>query len=155
MARSDNRPLQDSPTTTRIAAANNNRLGAVYSSLSSFWTARHDANRSDTYTVILFESSAHTVLRNDQTSSPDELLGMMLQERPRGGTSFDCALEVAETELEAHWSDDRYMYTDSEVSFAHMNNPFRQPIVIFLSDGECHFQEQVMRSLCRKALTLG
>ena len=107
MSDTDNRPLQDSPTTSRIAAVNDNRLGAVYSSLFSFWTARHDSNRADTYTVILFDYHANTVVRNDRASTPDDLLAMVLQQRPSGGTSFDQACMAAQVELEASWDINR------------------------------------------------
>jgi hypothetical protein len=39
----DRQPLADAPATDRIRRRANNRLGAVYSALYSFWTARHTA----------------------------------------------------------------------------------------------------------------
>ncbi|KAI0089045.1 hypothetical protein BDY19DRAFT_122025 [Irpex rosettiformis] len=137
MANRDNRPLRDNPTTLRIVASHDDRLGAVYSSLFSFWTARRSANWADAYTLILFNSRPSTVFRGDLTSTPDELLGIVLQEQAYGWTSFDRALNAAEIEMEDQWVNDR------------------QPVVIFLSDGECDFNEAGIRSLCRKSLTLG
>lgn len=43
MASTDNQPLSDAPVTTRIRAHAPNRLGAVYSALHCFWSARHAA----------------------------------------------------------------------------------------------------------------
>ncbi|TFY78519.1 hypothetical protein EWM64_g5492, partial [Hericium alpestre] len=40
---SDRRPLPNAPATDRIACASNNRLGAVFSALYGFWSARHAA----------------------------------------------------------------------------------------------------------------
>jgi hypothetical protein len=35
------------------------------------------------------------------------------------------------------------------------NNPSRTPVMIFLSDGECHIADQTMQDLCRSAVRLG
>lgn len=43
MACADRQPLSDAPVTARIRAHAPNRLGAVYSALYSFWSARHAA----------------------------------------------------------------------------------------------------------------
>ena len=39
----DCQPLAEGPAATRIQAVANNRLGAVYSALYNFWSARHAA----------------------------------------------------------------------------------------------------------------
>ena len=41
MASTDRQPLSDVPVTERIKERASNRLGAVYSALYSFWSARH------------------------------------------------------------------------------------------------------------------
>jgi hypothetical protein len=43
MASADRQPLSDAPVTARIQAHAPNRLGAVYSALYCFWSARHAA----------------------------------------------------------------------------------------------------------------
>ena len=43
MACADHKPLSDTPVTTRIQGHAPNRLGAVYSALYCFWSARHAA----------------------------------------------------------------------------------------------------------------
>ena len=43
MASDDRKPLADGPAAERIRDRSNNRLGAVYSALYSFWSARHAA----------------------------------------------------------------------------------------------------------------
>ncbi len=43
MCSTDRLPLADGPAAERIRERANNRLGAVYSALYSFWTARHVA----------------------------------------------------------------------------------------------------------------
>jgi len=112
----------------------NNRLGAVYSALYSFWTARHASITAgqqsgsrrgfdsvystvyntlwstsstvatadqqagggwrDAYSIILFNESSKTVLTDDVTSTPDQLLDALLSERATGGTNFATALNA-------------------------------------------------------------
>jgi hypothetical protein len=43
MSSDDRKPLADGPAAERIRERSNNRLGAVYSALYSFWSARHAA----------------------------------------------------------------------------------------------------------------
>ena len=85
MKKKDKRPLGNTPATARIASVADNRLGAAYSALYSFWTARSAATnhssarvRRDAYSIVLFDRSPHEVLCNDFTSSPDELLDACL-----------------------------------------------------------------------------
>ena len=119
MAGSDLRPLQNTPSTATISRYNNNRLGAVFSSLHSFWTSRQAAAnavgqnavivRRDAYSVILFESTATTYISNDFTSSPDELLNNIVSLRAGRGTNFTAALAAAQSVMVQHWSNERYV----------------------------------------------
>src|SRR5487761_1840560 len=116
MCSTDRQPLADGPAAARIRQRADNRLGAVYSALYSFWTARHAAitagqqlgarrgldtvysalynlwgagpaagsagqypgsGRRDAYSVVLFSDSTRTVLTNDFTSDPDQLLEIL------------------------------------------------------------------------------
>ncbi|EIW81351.1 hypothetical protein CONPUDRAFT_82336 [Coniophora puteana RWD-64-598 SS2] len=146
MGSTDRTPLRDTPTSAQISRNSNNRLGAVLSAVYSFWAARHAAitagghqanMRRDSYSVILFESDISTALVNDFGSSPEQLLNMLLPYRARGGTNFTGAIRQAQAIMEGHWSTER------------------TPVVVFLSDGECHIEDTVTQDLCRSAIRLG
>lgn len=148
MCSTDRLPLADGPAAERIRERANNRLGAVYSALYSFWTARHatvtaeqqlgtrrgiDAvysalynlwsagpataaaaqppgpGRRDAYSVVLFSDSTKTVLTNDFTSNPNQLLDIVLGEQAGGGTSFTAALRAAQSVMLQHWSTERFV----------------------------------------------
>jgi hypothetical protein len=117
MCTDDRGPLTDAPMTNRIRQTANNRLGAVYSALHGFWSARHAAvtvgrqssvgTRRDAYSVILFESTTRSILSNDFTSTPDQLLDAMLTYRAGGGTNFSEALREGRAVMEQNWSTER------------------------------------------------
>jgi len=118
MSSTDRCPLPDAPMTNQIRQYANNRLGAVYSSLYSFWSARHVATtvgqqnigaRRDAYSVILFNGEATQVLTNDFTSSPDQLLGVVLRTRAGGGTNFAAALRTGQAVMEQKWNTERFV----------------------------------------------
>ncbi|KAI9444050.1 hypothetical protein H4582DRAFT_1918931, partial [Lactarius indigo] len=174
----DRQPLADGPAAERIQGRSNNRLGAVYSALYSFWSARHAAvaagqrtldtqrgldsgvyaalysfwsarnvgatgvqeaavTRRDAYSVILFNESTTNAVINDFTSSPDQLLDIMLSHNAYGGTNFGTALRAAQATMVQHWSTER------------------TPIMIFLSDGQSAVSDAAVQDLCRSALRLG
>ncbi|KAH9026661.1 hypothetical protein EDB84DRAFT_1589144 [Lactarius hengduanensis] len=143
MASDDRLPLADAPATDRIVQQAGNRLGAVYSALYSFWSARHVAAtsgqettgaRRDAYSVIMFNSSTENVVVNDLTSSPDELLDIVLNTRASGSTNFATALRAGQAVMVDNWSTER------------------TPIMIFLSDGECSVPDTAIQDLCRSAI---
>lgn len=116
MRSKDHQPLADAPAADLIREHANNRLGAVYSALYSFWSARHTAvttgqqgarARHDAYSVVLFSNRTTNILVNDFTSTPDQLLGIVLEEQPSLGTNFSEALEAARAIMEQHWSTER------------------------------------------------
>jgi hypothetical protein len=119
MSSPDRGPLANAPMTNRIRQTANNRLGAVYSALHGFWSARHAAvtagpgrqsgaaARRDAYSVILFESTTRSILINDFTSTPDQLLDAMLAYQTGGGTNFSEALRAGGTVMEQNWSTER------------------------------------------------
>jgi len=143
----DRGPLADAPMTNRIRQIANNRLGAVYSALHGFWSARHAAvtvgNRSgvgarrDAYSVILFNSTTTSILTNDFTSTPDQLLNAMLAYGAGGGTNFSAALRVGGAVMEQNWSTER------------------TPVMIFLSDGQCPVPDTAIQDVCLSAVRLG
>jgi hypothetical protein len=116
MGRGDRRPLPDAPASDRIRKNADNRLGAVYSALYSFWSARHAAvtlgqeaigARRDAYSIILFESTTQNAVVNDFTSTPDQLLDIVLNEKARGGTNFTEALQAGRAIMISNWSTER------------------------------------------------
>jgi hypothetical protein len=122
MSSDDRRPLADAPMTDRIRQSANNRLGAVYSALYSFWHARHAATavgrqtigaRRDAYSIILFSHATINVLSNDFTSSPDQLLNFVLACQTDRGTNFTAALGAGQAVMEQHWSTERLVTRSS------------------------------------------
>ena len=116
MSSDDRRPLPDAPMTIQIQQVADNRLGAVYSALYSFWLARHAATtgsgqaacaRRDAYSVILFDAATTEVLTNDFTSSPDELLDAVLRYQAGGNTKFTAAFRTGQTVMEQYWDTER------------------------------------------------
>ena len=116
MSYNDRRPLADAPMTAQIRRVADNRLGAVYSAVYSFWTARHAAttgsrqtvgSRRDAYSVILFNAATTGVVTNDFTTSPDDLLHTVLRHQAGGGTNFTAALRTGQTVMEQNWSTER------------------------------------------------
>lgn len=117
MATPDRLPLPDAPATDRIKKKANNRLGAVYSALYSFWSARHAAvtsaqerteARRDAYSVIMFNSTTKNAVVNDFTSSPDELLDIVLSTQAQGGTSFTAALRAGQAVMVENWNTEMF-----------------------------------------------
>jgi len=147
MSSSDRRPLPGTPATSLIAGRSNNRLGAVYSSLHGFWVSRQAAlnatgsrtvvARRDAYSVILFDHHVTTCIQNDFSSSPDQLLNLVLPHETRGGTNYTSALTTTQDVMQHNWSTER------------------APVVIFLSDGECSVADETVRTFCRAAIALG
>ncbi|KZT36298.1 hypothetical protein SISSUDRAFT_1007685 [Sistotremastrum suecicum HHB10207 ss-3] len=144
----DRLPLGGTPATQRIARMSNNRLGAVYSALYSFWTTRHVAHqnsanlggggiRRDAYSLVLFDHQAQVIRENDFASTPDELLDYVLPLQYQGGTNFDTALSTALDVMERHWSSER------------------TPVLIFLSDGECSVSDDTINNITRRSIALG
>lgn len=169
MSGNDRLPLDDAPATDRIRRVANNRLGAVYSALYSFWSARaavssgRETNgaRRDAYSVIMFNQATENVVFDDFTSSPDELLGVVLNTRAKGGTDFAAALQAGRAVMVDNWSTERFATLSSNafslavivtLSFPAIH---RTPIMIFLSDGECSVPDTAIQGLCRSAIQHG
>ena len=115
MSHTDKRPLDGTPITAKLRQNHNNRVGAVYSSLYSFWQARHAAlnagtARRDSYSIILFDHELHNAINNDFASTPDALINLLLPYGARGGTNFNKALQAAQQCMETHWSTERYVF---------------------------------------------
>lgn len=112
MSGGDRQPLVNTPVTAKLRARHNNRVGAVYSSLYTFWQARHAslngaANRRDAYSVILFDHGLYMAVNNDFASTPDALLDMVMPYGAGGGTNFDMALKETQRCMQNHWSTER------------------------------------------------
>lgn len=145
MSHHDRRPLANTPVYRDIRRVADNRLGSVYSSLFGFWTARDaavrasgaNAQRRDSYSIALFHHQPETCLENDFTRTPRQLLDVILRWDAGGGTNFNGALNAGQALMEKHWRTDQ------------------QPVVVFLSDGENGFSDNIMFNMCRRALALG
>ena len=119
MGRKDRQPLPNSTGFDRIVRTANNRLGAVFSALYSFWIARQAAvnrdspaggGRRDAYSLIFFSHDPSTSsIQNDFTSSPDELLNAALEFDVDRGTDFTRALKRAQDVMTLYWSTERYV----------------------------------------------
>ena len=98
-----------------IAQYANNRLGAAYSALYGFWSARHArvGARRDAYSVILFNSASTPILINDLTSTPDQLLDVVLGHQAGGGRNFSEALRAGRAVMEQNWSTERLVLIKS------------------------------------------
>ena len=116
MSCDDHRPLAGAPI--QIQQVANNRLGAAYSALYSFWSARHTPStanpqgvgaRRDAYSVILFDHTTLQVVINDFTSSPEQLLGVVLPYPDGGGTNFSAALRTGQDVMEQNWNTERFV----------------------------------------------
>jgi hypothetical protein len=116
MFQRDRWPLPNSAGIDRIVRTANNRLGAVFSALYSFWIARQAAvdrnstmggGRRDAYSLIFFNHEPSTSIENDFASSPGELLTTALRFRAEGGTDFSSALARAQNVMTSHWSTER------------------------------------------------
>jgi hypothetical protein len=122
MSIADRQPLANAPASDRIRQHADNRLGAVYSALYSFWSARHavltagqqavDARR-DAYSIIFFDSSTHNLLVNDLEKNPDQLLDTVLGVQTSYGTNFTAALRASQSVMKQHWSMERFVTKSS------------------------------------------
>ncbi|KAI9443812.1 hypothetical protein H4582DRAFT_1039790 [Lactarius indigo] len=148
MSNHDRQPQSDAPATYRIRKKANNRLGAVYSALYSFWSARHAAvtgtsrqqatgARRDAYSIILFDDTAKNAVVNDFTSTPDQLLDSILDKTTGSGTNFAAAIEASKAIMIDNWSTER------------------TPVMVFLSDGESSISDKAIVDLCRSAIQHG
>jgi hypothetical protein len=116
MSLQDRQPSPGIPSTALIAQRANNRLGAVYSALHSFWIARQAAfnssggtgARHDAYSVLLHHHLAErTSIINDFLRTPDELLQELLPHCATGNNDFEASLMLAQRLMEDHWSPER------------------------------------------------
>jgi hypothetical protein len=158
MGLNDRRPLPNTPITARIAQRHNNRLGAVFSALHGFWSARQPANsaaghRRDAYTVILFDENVTASTTHDTASSPDQLLAKMLPHVPQWRTNFQSCLDSARDRMRKNWHNQRYVKHRTAIHRSYQVT--RTPVVVLLSDGEADVPDASLRRLCREAVTLG
>jgi hypothetical protein len=167
MSLADRQPLPNSAGIDRITRKANNRIGAVFSALYSFWIARQAAvdhnspvagGRRDAYSLIFFNHEPSTSsIENDFTSSPDELLAATLEFGIAGGTDFTSALDRTRELMTSHWSTERCgpLPRQRLIRFTIHRIHRRTPVVIFLSDGEDHVNDEAMYKICQGAARKG
>lgn len=116
MSRSDLKPLRNSAGARYIIPTADNRLGAVLSSLYSFWIARQAAatrdaqsggQRRDAYSIMFFSTDPLICVENDLTSSPEDLLAACLGYTPHENENYTRAIRKAQSLMVTHWSTER------------------------------------------------
>jgi hypothetical protein len=123
MSGAPSKPLHSTPLTQHISGTHNNRLGAVYLSLHEFWRSRQTAltnlgsfqagssqaipARRDSYSVVLFNRTAVQCVDNNFTSSPEQLVNLLLPYRPANGTNYQTAIEEAGAVMRKNWNAER------------------------------------------------
>ena len=168
MSQKDRQPLPNSAGIKQIVPTANNRLGAVFSALYSFWLAFQaevdhnsplDGGRGDAYSLIFFNHEPSTSIENDFTSTPDGLLTVALRFKADGDKNFTTALERTQNVMNTHWSKERCesrtahkfdVVYDTLTDVGH-----RTPVVIFLSDGEDNVSDEAIYNVCRSAVRHG
>ena len=66
-----------------------------------------NAVRRDAYSVVLFDRGVETLVENDFTSTPDQLLDTLLGFDTGRGTKFKLAIQRAQAIMEESWSTER------------------------------------------------
>lgn len=167
MSKEDIQPTPGSSGIERIKRTADNRLGAVFSALYSFWIEREAAvnrnsvkgrDRKDAYSLIFFNHEQSTPIEYDFTSSPDELLTAALHFHAHGETDFSGAIERAQTVMTSHWSPERLAIDSTESDTIHdtpADTRCRTTVVIFFSAGEDNVKNKAMYDLCRDAVHQG
>ena len=117
MSQQDIQPPPGSAGIERIKPMANNRLGAAFSSLFSFWIQRQAAVnrnslmggvRKDAYSLIFFNHEQSTPIEYDYTSSPDELLTTALKFHACGSANLSSALERTQKVMASNWCTKRF-----------------------------------------------
>ncbi|PVF98805.1 hypothetical protein CPB86DRAFT_757922 [Serendipita vermifera] len=146
MAGRDHLPPTRFPGTSLVARSHNNRYGstlvAIYRFIAALEAIRSSQGNTseDSFSCVLFNSEITIPFVDDQASTKDQLLAMLMRHYPSGLTDFRTALSKVKEILETNWSDERY------------------PVVIFLSDGEDNdfsSDGEIVTEICETAVALG
>jgi len=179
MCSTDRRPLANGPAAERIGFHADNRLGAVFSALYSFWTARHAAvtSRQQPETRGGFDVVYSALYSFLNTGAVDTTAGQR-QQHPGDGRrdSYSVVLfndsskivltndltrtpdQLLDTLLreEAGGGTNFGVALRASQSVMLQNwSAERAPVIIFLSDGECSVSDRVIQDLCRSAVRNG
>ncbi|KAI0280128.1 hypothetical protein BGY98DRAFT_965777 [Russula aff. rugulosa BPL654] len=172
MASTDHQPLSDAPVTARIRAHASNRLGAVYSALYCFWSARHATATAIQETLgARFYSTLHTFLSGrpataivDQqtTGTRRDAYSVILFNQSTQNALINDLTSSPDQLLGALLGEQAEGGTDfssalraGEAIMVENWSPERTPIMIFLSDGECSVPVQEIQDVCRSAVRHG
>ncbi|CAG8501198.1 7794_t:CDS:10 [Ambispora gerdemannii] len=145
MSSEDCKPLHQRSTTSRLLRNHQNRLGAVYEAVHTFFRTRKNSGKAtrigavdrDITSLILFNSVATVVFENQSLSNIEELLNKMMKFTPTGNTSYYEGLKKASEIIEKY------------------HDPKRTNVIIFLSDGLCKTPESELRNLCQREVNKG
>jgi Mg-chelatase subunit ChlD len=106
------------------------RTAAVLGPSVNAQNAPQSQNNRDLISVITFSDMPRIIYEAKQNLSPQDVLTALSQSRDyMGGTNFAAALDGAREVITRHFQRDR------------------QPVVIFLSDGECFLPDASIRNL--------
>lgn len=71
---------------------------------------RQIGTRRDAYSIILFDSTTQNAVVNDFTSTPDQLLDIVLNVKASGNTNFTAALRAGQATMMDNWSTERFVF---------------------------------------------
>ncbi|KAH9047481.1 hypothetical protein EDB83DRAFT_2317547 [Lactarius deliciosus] len=182
MDSSDRKPLVEGPAAERIQARSNNRLGAVYSALYSFWSARHaavaagqralgtqrglDSVYSALYSFWSARNAGATGVQEPTVTRRDAYSVILFNDFTTNVVVNDFtsspgpALRYYATSSRLRWNKLCYSsprspsHHGAKLEHRKLLEP-RIPIMIFLSDGQSAVSDEVVQDLCRSALRLG
>jgi Mg-chelatase subunit ChlD len=106
------------------------RTAAVLGPSANVQNASQSQNNQDLISVITFSNTPSIIYEAKQNLSPQDVLTSLSQSRDyMGGTNFAAAIDCAREVITKHFQRDL------------------QPVVIFLSDGECSLPDASIRTL--------
>jgi len=178
MSSTDRQPLAEGPSAERIRRVMNNRLGAVYSALYSFWSARQAAVAAEQRTLgaqrrlDTVYSAIHNVNtlsgRNAGAARGQEpaftrqdsysviLFNDLAATLVNGVTgSPDQLLDIMLRQNISGGTDFATGLREAEDVMVENWSTERTPIMIFLSDGLSKVSDETVRDICRTATHLG
>ncbi|KAI0250892.1 hypothetical protein BJV78DRAFT_1361975 [Lactifluus subvellereus] len=169
MRTTDHKPLDDTPAAKRIRFWANNRLGAVYSALYSFWSARDVAVNAGNKTVStrrvggasnMFLSPTAPARRRD--SIRRDAYSAILFNRITKEVLVNDSTSSPDELLTKLLREEARGQTDfsaalraAEAVMVRNWSAERTPIMIFLSDGINDVSDEVIRDVCQSATRLG
>ncbi|KAI0250873.1 hypothetical protein BJV78DRAFT_1393001 [Lactifluus subvellereus] len=179
MCLTDHKPLIDAPAANRIRRRANNRLGAVYSALYSFWSARDVAVNAgyqtdglqrvgaafrpvlNRFLPALSTLAAGAAARRTVVPRRDAYSVVLFNEATKNAIVNDLTktpdelLAVLLSEQPSGSTDFSAALRAAEAIMLEHWDIERAPIIVFLSDGECSVPDGEIRGVCHSASQRG